>query len=155
MLKGGGAQKVVLTQALKPIFHCDAKFLRWGLALVKTPNTRMFMSKNAKICVTPDAEPKICIIPQRKTQTLVSGSQLAMFFCQFNSCWDPFFSGIWTLEFVEEECGGAKDLHFLKQGGGGGPQQDLPCLEGGGEKFWTPQFSIYLHPFPLTHPLLL
>ena len=49
---------------LKPIFHCDTK----PLALGWIPNvtilrsyTIMLVSKNAKTCVTPNANPKICI----------------------------------------------------------------------------------------------
>ena len=47
---------------------------RWCLALGNTPTynlvtyTNMLVSKNTKICVTPDAKHKICITPKAKPQ---------------------------------------------------------------------------------------
>ena len=51
----------------KPIFHCDAK----TFALAETPNAKFCventnMSKNAKICITPNAIFKMCISPNAK-----------------------------------------------------------------------------------------
>ena len=40
---------------LKPIFHCDAKPFALGRGVV---DTNMLVSKNAKLCVTPNAKPK-------------------------------------------------------------------------------------------------
>ena len=58
-------QSLIFIYSYKPIFCCAATFLRWGLALVKTPtpefcvgDTNMLVSKNTKICVTPDANPQ-------------------------------------------------------------------------------------------------
>ena len=42
----------------KPIFQCDAETFALGLALAKfrVGNTNILVSKNAKICVTPNAK---------------------------------------------------------------------------------------------------
>ena len=52
-------------QYLKPIFHCDAKLLALGLCVWSAPNTKicigdtnMLVSKNVKICITPNAKPQ-------------------------------------------------------------------------------------------------
>ena len=66
--------KIIKKVNVKPIFHCDAKTLALGPGVGLTPptpqfcvgDTNMLVSKNAKICVTPNANSKICIIP---TQT--------------------------------------------------------------------------------------
>ena len=50
---------------------------RWGLALGKNPNALSipicWYLKNAKVCITPNANPKICVTPNAKTPTRVSG----------------------------------------------------------------------------------
>ena len=59
---------------LKPIFHCDAKYLASEVGVGQCPRRQNFVLEiptcwyilalpNAKICVTPDAKPKICVIP--------------------------------------------------------------------------------------------
>ena len=63
------------THTLKPIFHCDAKLLALGPRVGSAPkvkirvgDTNMLVSKNAKICITPNANAKICITPNVKPQ---------------------------------------------------------------------------------------
>ena len=58
---------------LEPLFHWDEKHLRWVLSLAETPNakfcirnTNMLVSKNAKICVIPNANFEICVSPNAK-----------------------------------------------------------------------------------------
>ena len=59
---------------VKPIFHCDAKYLASGVGVGQCPRRQNFALEiptcwyilalpNAKIFVTPDAKPKICIPP--------------------------------------------------------------------------------------------
>ena len=48
---------------LKPIFHCDAKPLALGPGVGLDPQRHTFASPNAKICITPDAKPKISVTP--------------------------------------------------------------------------------------------
>ena len=54
---------------LKPIFHCDAKYLALGVGVGQCPRRQKFAFEiptqwyilalpNAKICVTPDANPR-------------------------------------------------------------------------------------------------
>ena len=64
------------THTIKPIFHCDTKLLAFGTMQMGEPpnakicvgNTNMLISKNAKICTTPNAEHKICFTPNTKPQ---------------------------------------------------------------------------------------
>ena len=52
---------------LKPILHCDAKPLALGPGFCLDPNaTMLLVSKNVKICVTPNAKPKICVSPNAR-----------------------------------------------------------------------------------------
>ena len=53
--------RAIRTRSLKPIFHCNAKSLVLGFTLGNTPNqelcigyTNRLVSKNTKICVTPN-----------------------------------------------------------------------------------------------------
>ena len=59
---------------LKPIFHCDAKYLASGVGVGHCPRRQnsaleiptcwyILALPYAKICVTPDSKPKICITP--------------------------------------------------------------------------------------------
>ena len=50
---------------IKPIFYCDAKTLALGPGV---GDTNMLVSKNAKICVTPNANSKICVTPNANLQ---------------------------------------------------------------------------------------
>ena len=58
----------------KAYIPLQRKILASGLALANTPPTpefcdgdiNMLVSKNAKICVTPNAKPKICVSPNAK-----------------------------------------------------------------------------------------
>ena len=46
---------------VKPIFHCDAKFSRWDLVLVWTPNARIYALSpmpNLKFALPPTRNPK-------------------------------------------------------------------------------------------------
>ena len=99
------------TLCVKPTFHCDAK----TLPLAKTPNAKFrLVSKNVKICVTPNANAKICVTPNVKPQResveyrfcwglgLVLGMYVSCCLCQFclslvaNA--NTVFSGIWALD---------------------------------------------------------
>ena len=60
---------------LKPIFHCDAKPFTLGPGVGLDPQrhnfgweTNMLVSKNAKICVTPNVKHKICVTPNAKPE---------------------------------------------------------------------------------------
>ena len=64
---------------LKPIFHCDANFLVSGVGVGHCPRCQNFGLEiptcwyvlalpNAKICITPDAKPRICGFPDAKPQ---------------------------------------------------------------------------------------
>ena len=66
-----------LKKILKPIFHCDAKFLALGVGIGQYPQRQNFvlgiptcwyLGANAHplICVLPDAKPKICVLPDTK-----------------------------------------------------------------------------------------
>ena len=73
--------------------------------------TNMLISKNAKICVTPDAKPKICVSPNAKPQRKsveyrlrwvpnANFSPWACTFhilCRFHLCWIPHFQ--WNMGF--------------------------------------------------------
>ena len=52
---------------VKPIFHCDAKLQALGptrfFKKICVGDTNMLVSKNAKICLTPNAKHKICVYP--------------------------------------------------------------------------------------------
>ena len=59
---------------VKPIFHCDAKYLTSGVGVGQCPRRQKFALEiptcwyilalpNAKICVILDAKPKICVTP--------------------------------------------------------------------------------------------
>ena len=59
---------------VKPIFHCDAKYLVSGVGVGQCPQHQNFVLEirtcwyilalpNTKTCVTPDAKPKICVTP--------------------------------------------------------------------------------------------
>ena len=59
---------------VKPIFHCDAKYLVLGVGVGQCPQSENFALAiptcwyilalpNAKICVSPDAKLKICVGP--------------------------------------------------------------------------------------------
>ena len=103
----------ILCQVLKPIFHRDAKLLHWGFALgqphnakIRIGNTNMLVSKNTKICVTPNANAKICVTPTRNlnasqwnigcvgcpTQNSRVGHVDFMLFIPFFSRWVTLFS---------------------------------------------------------------
>ena len=74
----------------------------------------MLVSKNAKICVTPNAKLKICVTPKAKPKCKSVEYRLrwvpnvnlprwpctclSFFWCQFYLRWVPFFSGIWALD---------------------------------------------------------
>ena len=60
--------------SVKPIFHCDAKFLAVGVGVGQYPRRQNFTLEiptcwyilalpNAKICIIPDAKHKICVTP--------------------------------------------------------------------------------------------
>ena len=61
-------------QTLKPIFHCDAKPFALGTGVRLDPQRHIFASPNAKDtnmlvsenAKTPDAKPKICVLPNAK-----------------------------------------------------------------------------------------
>ena len=56
---------------LKPIFHCDPKTFAFGQtpnAKFRGGNTKMLVSKNANIFVTPNANFKILVSPNTKIQ---------------------------------------------------------------------------------------
>ena len=109
---------------VKPLFHCDAKPFAMGPCVVLRPptpqfgigDTNMLVSKNVKICVTPNAKHKICVTPNAKPQTEPMEYRLrwvhnAKFFalaiyiscclCSFHLRWLPnanqVCSGIWAL----------------------------------------------------------
>ena len=59
-----------LREVLSLYSTATQKYWRWGYALGQPPNvkicvgsTNMLVSKNAKVCVTPNAKPKICVTP--------------------------------------------------------------------------------------------
>ena len=52
---------------LKPIFHCNAKLLALGVCV---GYTNMLVSKNAKICVTPNVNAKICVTPNASQRNI-------------------------------------------------------------------------------------
>ena len=64
-------------RTLKPIFHCDAKYLASGFGVGQCPQRQNFAlgiptcwylgaNANTLICVLPDAKPKICVLPDAK-----------------------------------------------------------------------------------------
>ena len=66
--------KLWTTLAVKPIFHCDAKYLASGVGVGQCPRHQNFALEiptcwcilalpNTKICVSPDAKLKICVSP--------------------------------------------------------------------------------------------
>ena len=49
---------------LKPIFHCDTKYLASGVFALEIRTCWYILAlPNAKICITPDAKPKISVFP--------------------------------------------------------------------------------------------
>ena len=98
--------KLWTTPGVKPIFHCDAKYLALGVGVGQCPRRQNFVLEiptcwyilvlpNAKICVTPKAKPKICVIPDANqwniggvgSQTQTSGHVHFIFLCRFHSRW--------------------------------------------------------------------
>ena len=122
-----------LFYGVKPIFHCNAKYLASGVGVGQSPRRQNFALEiptcwyilalpNAKICVAPDAKPKIYVIadanPQR--QSVEYGLRWAFWrwgwrwACTFHVfCWrwactfhlrfvanaNPVSSGIWASHF--------------------------------------------------------
>ena len=80
----------------------------------------MLVSKNAKICITPNAKHKICVTPTQNPKAsqwnigcVGSPTQnMAMYIscclCSFHLHWLPngnlVYSGIWTLVFTQPDC---------------------------------------------------
>ena len=86
---------IKLLSILKLYSTATQNHSHWVLALAWTPTpqcyvtyTNMLVSKNAKICVTPNANPKICVF------TLAM--YISFLLCRFHLRWLPFFSGIWA-----------------------------------------------------------
>ena len=61
-------------KSLKPIFHCDAKYLASGVGVGQCPQRQNFAleiptcwylaaNANPEICVTPNAKHEICVCP--------------------------------------------------------------------------------------------
>ena len=97
---------------LKPIFHCDAKPFALGPGIgldpqrpnfAKVGDTNMLVSKNAKICVTPNAKHKICVIPNAKPKRepmeyrlhWVPKAKYSHWPCRFHVVY-PFFFTRWV-----------------------------------------------------------
>ena len=96
---------------LKPIFHCDAKYLASGVGVGQCPRRQNFALEiptcwyilalsNAKICVFPDASQWNigCVGSQRKILALAM--YISCFLCRFHLRLvpnaNPISSGIWA-----------------------------------------------------------
>ena len=62
------SQKGFTINNIEPIFHCDTKLLALGPSKVCIGDTDMVISKNTKICLTPNEKHKICISPNANPQ---------------------------------------------------------------------------------------
>ena len=111
---------------VKPIFHCDAKYLASGVGIGQCPRSQNFaleiptwyLGANAKckICVTPNAKCKICVTPDAnpRRQSVeyrgrwVPNARFSRWPCTFHVVYvnficvghptqTSFFSGIWAL----------------------------------------------------------
>ena len=70
-------KKIKIWGCLKPIFHCDTKFLALGVGVGQYPRCQNFAlgiptcwylgaNANPLIWVLPDTKPKICVLPDAK-----------------------------------------------------------------------------------------
>ena len=92
------------------------KFSRWGAhPMQKFGDTNILVSKNTKICLTPNAKHKICVSPNANPQRESVAFRLrwvpnakcsrwpcTFFFvlCRFHLRWVPLFSEIWALKLI-------------------------------------------------------
>ena len=81
---------------LKPIFHCNTKALALGVRIGQYPQREnfafgMLVSKNAQICIAPNANAKICVTPNANPQR----EQM-----EYRSCWVPRGAGIGHVDFM-------------------------------------------------------
>ena len=53
----------------------------------RVEDTNMLVSKNAKICFTPNAKPKICVTPNVNPQRESVEYRLHWVSCRWGSCW--------------------------------------------------------------------
>ena len=108
-------------KSLKPIFHCEAKYLASGVGVGQCARCQNFALEiptcwyilalpNAKICVTPDTKPKICVIPdasqwnigcvRSQRKMLALAMYISCFLCRFHLRLvpkaNPISSGIWA-----------------------------------------------------------
>ena len=71
-LQSSQKMKIIICSqnSVKPIFHCDAKFWRRGLALGNSPDARLLRWGYQHVGIsrrqTPEAKPKICVSPNAK-----------------------------------------------------------------------------------------
>ena len=117
---------------LKPIFHCDAKFLALRVGVGQYPRRQNFAwgiptcwylgaNANPLICILPDAKPKICVLPDAKPKCKpveyrlrsVPNAKFSRWPCtflffgvDFIRVGSRFFSGKWALSLKPI-------LHFL------------------------------------------
>ena len=111
--------------SVKPIFHCDAKYLASGVGVGQCPRRQNFALEiptcwyilalpNTKICVIPDASQWNigCVGSQRKMLALAM--YISCFLCRFHlrlvPNGNPISSGIWTLLLVTNRA----PTHVLK-----------------------------------------
>ena len=99
----------ILTQACYSKGHGHLKWMRKHGHFLKEAKImawccigKMLVSKNAKICVNPNAKPKICVTPNANQWNIGCAKfsrwpcTFHSFGCRFHSRWVPFFSAIWT-----------------------------------------------------------
>ena len=65
----------------------------------------MLVSKNAKICVSPNAKPQHESVEYTQRKILLLAMYISFCLCRFPSRWAPFFSGMWALRWFSNPRG--------------------------------------------------